>query len=268
MMEDNIGTETRVYGRYWGKLHGGYFSNPAIARPLLETVLGILTESPADVVLDLGGGTGFLLSQLRSRGIAGDAVLVNLDRARAQVVLSEEEGISSLQTSIANFRRGEVAAEDSRIFFLMRSVLHYYGKDGLAPLLGCLREHAREGEFFVHQTASFDSEEEASCLNALYRYMRTHKWYPTTDDLQNHLEKNGWRVTKTAPAPPLLLTSDDLGRRYALDENDIGRIRNLMADEFGGRNSAFRLLPTGFQAELRYRIYTCVAAGGRENSKR
>jgi len=258
-MEDHIGTEKVVHGRRWGALHGGYFSNPTIARPLVETAKGILAKSPADVVVDLGGGTGFLLSQLASHGVGVGATLVNVDCSEAQLALIDEEGISPVCTSIGGFRRGDAAAEDKRFFFMMRSVLHYIGENGLSPLLRHLRDQAEEGEFFVHQSASFDNEEEAACLNALYRHMRTRKWYPTVNDLKRRLANSGWRVTATIPAPSLLLTSDDIGRRYALHTSDIARIRDMMARAFGEMNSVFRLTPSGFHADLHYRIYTCVA---------
>jgi len=258
-MEDHIGTEKVVHGRQWGVLHGGYFSDSTIARPLVETARGILAKSPADVVVDLGGGTGFLLSQLASHGVGADSALVNVDCSEAQLALINEEGISSVCTSIGGFRRGDVAAGDKRFFYMMRSVLHYHGENGLSPLLRHLRDQAEEGEFFVHQSASFDNEEEAACLNALYRHMRTRKWYPTVNDLKRRLADSGWRVTAVIQSPSLLLTSDDLGRRYALDTNDIWRIRDMMARAFGEMNSVFRLTPSGFHADLHYRIYTCVA---------
>lgn len=259
-MEDNIGTEKVVHGRRWGALHNGYFSDPLIARPLVETASDILARSPADVVVDLGGGTGFLLSQLASYGLGADPALVNIDCSEAQLALIDEEGISPVCTSIKGFRRGDVAAEDKRFFFMMRSVLHYLGENGLSPLLRLLRDQAAEGEFFVHQSASFENDEEAACLNTLYIHMRTRKWYPTENDLKRRLTDSGWRVIATIPAPPLLLTSDDLGGRYALTTRDIARIRDLMARAFGEMNSIFRLTPSGFHANLHYRIYTCVAA--------
>jgi hypothetical protein len=142
----------------------------------------------------------------------------------------------------------------------MRSVLHYLGENGVTPLLRHLRNQAKEGEFFLHQSASFENEEEADCLNALYRYMRTHKWYPTADDLKKRLADSGWSVTATTPAPTLLLKSDDLGLRYALDTSDLVRIRDTMAREFGKMNRVFRITPSGFHADLHYQIYTCMAA--------
>lgn len=258
-MEDNIGTEKIVHGQYWGTLHGGYFSDPAIARPLVETAKGILAKSPADFVVDLGGGTGFLLNQLASHGIGADVELVNVDCSEAQLDLIDKNSISPVCTSIGTFRRNAIATGQKRFFFLMRSVLHYLGENGVTPLLHHLRDQAREGEFFLHQSASFDNEEEAACLNALYRHMRIDKWYSTVNDLKKRLSDSGWSVTATAPAPTLLLTSDNLGWRYALDTNDLVRIRDTMARTFGKMNSVFQITPSGFHAKLNYQIYTCVA---------
>ena len=258
-MDKNIGTERTVHGRRWNTFHGGYFSNPMLARPLIKIAKAILGESSADVIVDLGGGTGFLLSQLRSDYVAGDTALVNVDCSEDQIVLSDMGGITSLCTGIGSFKRGDVASKGSRAFFIMRSVLHYFGEVGLQPFLRHLRSQAKPGEFFVHQTASFDNEEEAACLNALYRHMRTHKWYPTVNDLKKRLINSGWLVRGTASAPSLRLTSDDLGLRYELDSYDIARIREMMWEECGETRGVFRLMPGGFQAKLRYRIYSCVA---------
>ena len=259
-MEDHIGIEKIVHGQHWGTLHGGYFSDPAIAQTLIETAKGILAKSPADIVVDMGGGTGFLLNQLASHIIDANVALVNVDCSEAQLDLTDKNSISSVCAPIVEFKRSAIAVEQKRFFFLMRSVLHYLGENGVTPLLRHLRDQAREGEFFLHQSASFDNEEDAACLNALYRHMRTHKWYPLADDLKKRLVDSGWRVIATNPAPPLILTSDDLGRRYALDANDLNRIRDKMVREFSEMNNVFRITPSGFIANLHYQIYTCVAA--------
>lgn len=258
-MKNHIGTEKNIHGQNWGKLHGGYFSDPTIARPLIETAKRILAKSPADFIVDMGGGTGFLLSQLASQGIGSDVALVNVDCSEAQLDLIDKNSISSVCTSIGEFKRSAIATGQKRCFFLMRSVLHYLGENGLTPFLRHLRDQAKEGEFFLHQSASFDEEAEAACLNALYKHMRTHKWYPTADNLKKRLVDAGWRVSAITPAPTLLLNSGDLGLRYALDTIDIVRIRDKMAGEFGDKNSVFRITPSGFHANLHYQIYTCLA---------
>jgi SAM-dependent methyltransferase len=258
-MEDPIGIEKIVHGQRWGEFHNGYFSDLAILRPLVDAALRVLAESPADVVVDLGGGTGFLLSQLASKGIGAATTLINVDCSDVQLAFKDTVGIIRVHSSIGEFCRTDVAAVDQSFLLLMRSVLHYFGEDGLLPLLRHLRDKARKGEFFVHQSASFEAEKDAACLNALYRHMRTRKWYPTVNHLKNCLLKSGWRVTDTLEAPSLVLTSEDLGLRYALDARDIARIQDAMVDEFGGESRVFRLTPSGFQADLHYRIITCVA---------
>jgi len=258
-MEDPIGTEKIVHGQRWGAFHDGYFSDQAIVRPLVDAALRVLAESPADVVVDLGGGTGFLLSQLASNGLGAATTLINVDCSDVQLAFKDTVGIIRVHSSIEEFCRTDVAVGDQSLLLLMRSVLHYFGEDGLLHLLRHLRDQAREGEFFVHQSASFENEEDAACLNALYRHMRTRKWYPTVNNLKSCLMKSGWRVTDTNEAPSLLLTSEDLGLRYALDTNDIARIRDAMVSEFGQESRVFHLTPSGFQADLHYRIFTCVA---------
>jgi len=259
-LEEHLGAERAVHGQRWHALHDGYFSDPAIARPLVEAARRLLSQSPADVIVDFGGGTGFLLSQFRSHGVGTHASLVNVDCSEDQLALSHEARISSLCAQIGSLTRGDVAPGGGRVLFVMRSALHYFGEAGLSPLLHYLRDLAEPGEFLLHQTASFDTEEDAACLNALYRYMRTDKWYPTVDNLQKRLVAAGWRVTNTIPAPSLHLTSEDLGRRYTLDEGDIARIRETMAKEFPETSNVFPLLPSGFHAKLHYRIYSCEAA--------
>ena len=258
-MNEQINREESVHGEKWGELHGGYFSDPAIAQPFVERVKTLLMESRADVVVDLGGGTGFLLSQLAAQGLCKGLTLVNLDGSDVQLASAREAGISCVRALLTDFQRIDVGPKDKRFFFMMRSVLHYLGEEGLLPVLLHLYSQAKEGEIFVHQTASFEDKRDAACLNELYRHMQSDKWYPTVSELKSSLTTAGWRVTDISSAPSLLLTSDDLARRYALGMDDVMRIRNVMAKEFSGQTSVFGVLPNGFWAKLHYRIYTCVA---------
>lgn len=260
MTMGKIGPEQAVHGRKWGQMHGGYFSDPAVAQPLVEAVRAIRAESRPDVMVDLGGGTGFLLSQLRAAGIHAETSLVNLDGSAAQLSEADRAGISCVRGSVEAFHRAEVVPAGGRALFLMRSVLHYAGERGLTPLLRHIRSQMEAGEVWIHQTACFERPEDAACLNALYRKMRTAKWYPVVDDLRDRLRTAGWTVADVRPAPTLALDSGELGLRYGLDKAELRRIREEMAREFGGRSDAFRPLPDGFQAELHYRIYVCRAA--------
>ncbi len=261
-MKEYIGTEAACHGRQWAVLHNGYFSDPVVATSLVETIINVLRESPADYVFDLGGGTGFLLSQVKSREVPGNPVFVNIDCSEAQLELSNSDGILSVNSSIDGFERSTVAPPKHRALFMMRSVLHYFGEKELSPMLHRLRNEANEDEFFIHQTACFVNEPDAECFNKLYELMRTQKWYPTVDDLHRRLSDSGWHVLETAPAAPLLLTSDELARRYDLDTGDVTRIREVLAGESGKTNNVFRLTPAGFEATLHYHTYVCIAVAG------
>jgi hypothetical protein len=152
------------------------------------------------------------------------------------------------------------------MLLMMRSVLHYFGEHGLGPALSHLRSQAKGGERFVHQTACFEAEQGAACLNALYHKMRTGKSYPTAGQLHTHLTDAGWRPADAAseragtqPAPPLELTSRDLARRYGLSPGDVARIRAEMSEQFGQIPGVFELQPGAFTAWLHYRIWSCTA---------
>jgi len=266
-MENQVGPELAVHGAPWGRMHGGYFSDPAVARPLVEAVRGVWTEARPDWVVDLGGGTGFLLAQLRAVGIDG-ARLAVLDESDPQLAEAAKAGLACVRGSAGSFRRAEVAPAGTRVLWLMRSVLHYAGESGLDALLRHLRAQAAPGEWWVHQTACFEREEDAACLNALYRKMRTGKWYPIVAGLQTRLAAAGWRTEATRPAPTLRLDSGDLGIRYGLNKEDLAAIRSETETEFVGRSSAFRTTPAGFHADLHYRIFICRAAAGGSDGPR
>ena len=258
MMAENLGPEQAVHGSSWGRMHGGYFSDPEVARPLVEAVRAVWREARPDRIVDLGGGTGYLLAQLRAAGV-GNVPRVVLDDSEAQLAEAGKIGLGCVRGSVRAFRRAEVAPAGTRVLWLMRSVLHYAGETGLDPLLRHLRAQAEPSEFWVHQTACFERAEDAACLNALYRRLRTPKWYPTADDLQARLAAAGWALAETRPAPTLHLDSAELGIRYGLDADALAAVRTDMIREFGAEHAVLHSRPDGFRAELRYALFVCRA---------
>ena len=249
----DFGPEKHVHGAVWGRQHGGYFSDPEVARPLVAAVRKIWAEARPDRIVDLGGGTGFLLAHLRAAGIGAGAALTVLDDSAPQLAEAAKAGLACVRGSAGAFRRTDVAPAGARILWLMRSVLHYAGAAGLDPLLRHLRDQAAPGECWVHQTACFECAEDAARLNALYAKMRTAKWYPTIADLQARLAAAGWTVDSVRPAPTLALDSAELAARYELDEADVRRIAAEMASAFGADESVFRRKSGGFSADVHYR---------------
>ena len=260
MTAGNRGPEQAVHGATWGRMHGGYFSDPEVARPLVAAVRGIWAKASPDRIVDLGGGTGFLLAQICAAGFA-DVPLAVLDDSAPQLAEANKAGLDCVQGSVGAFRRAEVAPAGQRVLWAMRSVLHYAGESGLDPLLRHLRAQAEPGEFWVHQTACFERAEDAACLNALYGKLRTGKWYPTVAGLRARLAAAGWRIDEVRPAPALHLEARELGIRYGLEESGLRRVQTEMEKEFGGSPPVFRSWADGFQADLLYRIFICRANG-------
>jgi len=120
-----------------------------------------LSQSAGRRHCGLGGGTGFLLSQLAAQGIGAAATLVNVDCSKAQLALANQAGLAHVRTPIQAFRRSDVATAEQRLLLMMRSCCTTSGKTVLRPLLRHLRAQVRKAEFFVHQSASFDHEEES-----------------------------------------------------------------------------------------------------------
>lgn len=259
-INEQIMREMGVHGKLWNAMHEGYFSDSVIARPLITKIVQYLSDSDTDVLVDLGGGTGFVLLELISQGAAQNMVPVNLDCSAVQLEAMEKKGISCINGLISDFRRNNLAAPDKRIFFIMRSVLHYFGRDGLNPVLRHIRNQARAGEMFIHQTACFENAVEAQCINLLYKEMGTRKWYPTISELRGCMADTNWQVIDIAPAPPLKLSSVELGRRYGLDAQTFTKICDRLTGEFGEMENVFRRTPDGFVAYLHYRICVAMAA--------
>ena len=259
MTANSLGPEQAVHGSAWGRMHGGYFSDPEVARPLVEAVREVHAKARPDAIVDLGGGTGFLLARLRETGAGGGALLVDLDGSAPQLAEAAKAGLACVRGSAGSFRREAAVPAGRAALWLMRSVLHYAGEQGLDPLLRHLRAQAAAGEFWVHQTACFEREEDAACLNALYRRLRTPKWYPTADDLQARLAAAGWALAETRPAPTLHLDSAELGIRYGLDADALAAVRTDMIREFGAEHAVLHSRPDGFRAELRYALFVCRA---------
>jgi SAM-dependent methyltransferase len=259
-MTDQIKNEEGIHGTHWNEVHGGYFSDPLAAAPLVRKIKDPAGKSGAEVIVDLGGGTGFLLSQVLAAGVGPQISLVNLDDSATQLEAAMKAGVSCIRGSVDSFLRRQVGPQEKCFMFIMRSVLHYFGEHGLRPVLRHLRDQAKPGEYFIHQTASFLRQQDADCLNELYRMMRTKKWYPTVDFLSKCLRAEGWRILEALPVLPLHLTSNDLMQRYHINQKDVLHIGNRLSLNSLVSDEVFKKTDGGFRALLHYWIYVCTAA--------
>ena len=185
---------------------------------------------------------------------------MNLDLSARQLARALHPRVSTLQLSFSEFRRDIIASRDDRLFSVMRSALHYFGRDGLPEVLRHLRVQMKKGEYFIHQTACFNNRRDADCFNTIYSGMRTGKWYPTIDELLRQLQATGWKTIIISDVPPLHLTSKDLAERYRLKKDEIKTIHEGIVQKYGELKGIFEETDDGFLAYLPYKIFRCIAA--------
>ncbi len=257
--DDGIAREAGIHGAEWESAHGGYFADPHVARPLIETAVRVAHHSRPQVIVDLGGGTGYLLGQLMNDLTDPALRYVNVDLSLKQLDRDHQPRVHKIRCGLTEFQREWVDDSDKRFLFLMRSVLHYFGKDHLPEALATLRGHLRAGEYFVHQSACFDEQNNADCLNQLYADMNTPKCYPIVPVMRDLLEKAGFSVESIEPAPSLPLDAPELARRYQIDAANMSAIQARLAKCFGRIEHVFEPAADGFRAWLHYHIFVCRA---------
>lgn len=253
----NTENEQKLYGEAWNKAFNGYFSDPRIAAPLVRAVVDVVEASSPMVITDLGGGTGFLLSEIAGSMNPGNAArLVCVDEAAVQLD-DCPDGIDTLDCTVENIERSQLTRDGERLLLCMRSVLHYFGESGLRPLLAHLRSLLEHGECFIHQTICIEDERDRETANLLYLRMDTGKWYPSVVGLTEALEQEGFRVVSTVPAMPLVLTQAELEERYGVGHDRMKEIRR----ELQGlpRSSALVEQEDGFSIRLDYTVMSCTA---------
>lgn len=252
--------EKNLYGRRWNLVHEGYFSDPAVAAPFITAIEGAIRTSHPSVVADLGGGTGFIIAILAERDRQGGVAFLDVDSSHEQLAQARDPRISCIACSIPEVRRERLVRGSGTLLACMRSVLHYFGEAGLRPVLRHLRSQMRDGEYLVHQTASFTRERDQEILNRLYGGMDTGKWYPTLDELALALQDEGWEIEAAQEAPSLVLTMPELAQRYDIDPEALFYLGREILARYGPVPGTFTPTPDGFTAHLGYNIITCRAA--------
>ena len=258
-----IKREHNIHGQAWQSMHGGYFSSPEVVQPLVTEIAETYRKNPVEKVVDLGGGTGFLLSNVATALVenAFNPGFIDIDLSIDQLNAVSDPRIQTLCSSIDSFRRDEILQKEESAIFISRSTLHYYGKDGLLPAIRHIRKEMQKGEFFIHQTACFLQPDSRDLMNLIYEMMGTGKWYPTADGLCELLEKNGFEICEVRNAPALPLSSNSLMHRYGISSDRIKEIINRIKKDFTSpAPDVFELQSEdSFTAYLHYRIFVCSA---------
>ena len=248
-----------IYGRRWNSIHSGYFSDPKVAFPLIEAIKQAIKATSPRVVVDLGGGTGFILKELLKHQDLSNVRLVNVDASPLQLSECMDKCISHLYASVDQVTRSQFQTNGNGLLMIARSLLHYFGYSDLMPLLRHLRSQLKKGEIFVHQSACFENVEDAECLNLVYKMMSSQKWYGTVDNLKSMLHDVGFSVVVVRPADKLPLESSDLSERYQLSPQQRTLIQKEIERLYGQKPEVFTSSATGFTVWLHYYIFTCKA---------
>ncbi len=257
-MDDSTRHEAGLYGDGWNKVHDGYFSDESMAAPLVDAIVSAILEKRPSAVADMGGGTGFLLGEVLKSYGRSDCAFINVDVSEEQLGAAGHPGTTGVAQAVQEVSRDDLLAGDGSLLLCMRSILHYFGRDGMGPVLEHFRSMMDGGELLVHQTACFEKEEEGLPLNLLYELIGTNKWYPTVKQLSSALEDAGLRVLSIEEAPTLPLGSDELQERYRVSDFDMTRAEQEIV-ELCGTPRSFVTSEEGFTAYLDYKVFRCVA---------
>lgn len=253
MGNENLHFERSLHGESWGNAHGGYFSDGEVARPYLDAIRNKAAEGRAGTLVDLGGGTGFVLNALCQR-LGPGRRYVNVDTSEPQLREACQCGLVGICASALEISRQDIAPEDGMLV-MHRSLMHYFGREGQIPFLRHMRTLLQEGEFMVQQTACFERPDVRDCFNYMYDRMGTGKWYPGVEELRGMLESAGFEVLEIRDAPPLDLRWQDLADRYRLDracaDDCCSELKRYGLD----RDGTAIIQKDGFRSTLPYKIF-------------
>ncbi|MDD2237378.1 MAG: class I SAM-dependent methyltransferase, partial [Kiritimatiellae bacterium] len=204
--EQEVIREKKVHGAFWSRIYGGYFQSEEYARPLLDAADAVIQEHQPDAVVDLGGGTGFIIKTLAKDCAEGSARRwVDMDLSQEQLSQVADERITTVCGSMLDFDRCSFVLPEEEVLYLTRSTIHYVGMAGQRRLLRHIRSQMNPGEFFIVQAAAFENSEDALCLSELFERMQTEKWLIPLDSLKNLMVENGFVIDRIIQAPPLVM---------------------------------------------------------------
>ena len=252
--------ENGVYGTRWNTIHNGYFSDQQVSFPMVEVIMKAIQKNKPHIVVDLGGGTGFILKQLlKQQKFPKTIRLINVDTSPLQHSENRDQQIINIQTSIEELTRKQLQPNKNELMLIARSILHYFGEENLEPILRHIRSVLKKGEIFIHQTACFQNIIDAQCLNEIYKLMGTQKWYTTIDALKSVLNDVGFQVYDICNASNLQLDSTDLTERYQLNTEQVTLIQKQIEQKYDQKPQTYTCSPGHFTAWLHYNIFSCKA---------
>lgn len=257
--ENEVKKEQLVHGSKWQSVYGGYFSDPGIAAPFLNQIEAAILSAPPQIIVDLGGGVGFMLEQIMVRDLVpSDVRLINLDISEEQQHGVEDAHIEKMVSSMVEFERSGITEKEEKILFITRSTLHYGGIFGLKPILEHIRQQMRPGEYFVHQTGCHENPEEVLLVDELAERMHSNKWVPPLSTLHRLCFEAGFDIETSVSGPVLPIPSDQLISRYGISIAEMEKIHQTLKREYPD-TGLIKEEKNGFIVFAPFRILRCRA---------
>ncbi len=212
-------------------------------------------------VVDLGGGAGFVLSELAKRDLGCTPRLIDVDASPDQLTAAKARGLECLNVPAEKFTR-DMALNNGggRLMLIMRSVLHYYKAADHLPFLRHVRCQLQEKELFLHQTLAFASHQETAAINTLYALMRTTKAFFTPAEIAAMLARGGFVTPKPRAVHYVPVPSNELASRYQLTPSEIRAIIDRVG-ALPGTKKVFTVTGAdAFRMFLKYYLFKCTAS--------
>jgi hypothetical protein len=258
-MQYEVKREAHVHGKQWGKIAGGYFADKRIAEKYVAAIMRVAGRLKPSVIVDLGGGTGFILEQLVEAGIGEDVRLINMDESESQLAMCRHPRITPLKCDLQSFSRVDLVDEAGRLMLICRSVLQYTGILGQKPSLAHLRAQMKTGEWFIHQSGCSDDVEAALALDVLFEMMGVDKWVPHKEAFVRLMVQAGFEITEDFPLPAVDMISEEMAFRYGVSPETLSKIEADLRRTCANRPDMFRTTPGGFVFSFPYRVFVCKA---------
>ncbi|MBF0517987.1 MAG: hypothetical protein HQK97_12915 [Nitrospirae bacterium] len=266
-MSDHSENHGKIFGKLWDGIHGGYFSNKEVAGHLISAAMSRINPlSPPSTIADLGGGTGFILKELADRLntqlINHSIRLINIDTSDAQLTASCDGQICTIHCPLEAVTRQNLLLENdinTRLLFLMRFVLHYFGSGGIGNAIVHIRRQMHPGECFIHQSICFETTDEAAVVNELFHLSGLNKWFPSVKQLSDMLDANGFTETLVKDMPALPVTSRDFAERYGIDDKQLSEAGKVILAKYGEVDGVFDSNGSEFTFYLHCRVFISEA---------
>ena len=259
MNDQTVAREIHIHGERWAQLYDGYFSDTRVAREYVAAIIRTALAHPPAAIVDLGGGTGFILEQLVAEGIPEDVRLVNMDESASQLAMCRHPRIKTLAGAIQSFRREEIVKSGERLMVVCRSALHYGGIARQKPWLALVRAQMQAGEWFVHQSGCANDIDGALALDILFEMAGVDKWVPHKAALTRLLQQAKFDIVEDFAMLPLKMPAAVLKMRYQLTPQTLADIEAELRRICARRPDLLAFTPAGFIFNFPYRVFVCQA---------